>query len=89
MNTSSTPIDPQNVPDFSFTTNYMGSPITLSVVASNERFNVLNNDKTIGYIKPGDIRHTWFVVDSNFIAPYLVDEIGNRIQERYRMVSAA
>ena len=89
MNTSSTSIDPQNPLDFSFSTTYMGKPITLSIVANNERFSVLNNDKTIGYIKPGEIRHTWYVVDSNFIAAYLVDEIGNRIQERYRHGSAA
>ena len=89
MNTSSTLIDPQNGLDFSFSTTYMGKPITLSVVANNERFSVLNNDKTIGYIKPDKIRHTWYVVDSYYIAPFLVDEIGNRIQEHYGHGSAA
>jgi hypothetical protein len=29
------------------------------------------------------------VVDSNFVEAYLVDKIGNRIQEHYRLLSAA
>jgi hypothetical protein len=89
MNTSSTPTYPQSELDFSFTTDYMGKSITLSIVANNDRFSVLNNDKIIGYIMPGEIRHTWYVVDSNFVEAYLVDKIGNRIQERCRLLSAA
>ena len=66
--------------NFDFNTTYMGHEITLNVVSDNGRYSVSHNDKLIGYIKLGDIRHTWYVVDSRYPPPYLVDEIGNRIE---------
>jgi hypothetical protein len=69
--------------DFNFNTTYMNDEITLQVVSNTDRYSILHNEKTIGHIKVGKIRHTWYVVDSNFTAPYLVDEIGNRIAARF------
>jgi hypothetical protein len=58
----------------------MGTEITLNVVSVNERFAVLVSDKLIGYIKIGDERHTWYVIDSKYTPAYLVNEIGNKIE---------
>lgn len=69
--------------NFDFKTTYLGSEITLTVVSSNDRYSVFVDDKVIGHIKLGNVRHTWFVVDSRYIEPYLVDEIGNRIEAKY------
>ena len=66
--------------NFNFNTTYLGNEITLNVISSSGRYSVLHNEKPIGHIKLGDVRHTWYVVDSNFAPPYLVDEIGNRIE---------
>jgi hypothetical protein len=66
--------------NFNFNTTYMGNEITLHVISNSGRYSVLHNDKPIGYIKLGDVRHTWYVVDSHYAPPYLVDEIGNRIE---------
>jgi len=66
--------------NFAFNTTYMGNEITLNVISGGGRYSVLHNEKPIGHIKLGDVRHTWYVVDSNFAPPYLVDEIGNRIE---------
>lgn len=66
--------------DFNFNTTYMGNEITLNVISNSGRYGVMHNDKPIGFIKLGDVRHTWYVVDSNYTPPYLVDEIGNRIE---------
>jgi hypothetical protein len=66
--------------NFNFNTTYMGNEITLNVISGSGRYGVLHNNKPIGYIKLGDVRHTWYVVDSNYAPPYLVDEIGNRIE---------
>jgi hypothetical protein len=68
--------------NFDFNTTYKGNEITLHVVSDHDRYSVLHNDKPIGHIKLGDIRHTWFVVDSNYAPSYLVDEIGNRIEAK-------
>jgi hypothetical protein len=65
--------------NFNFNTNYMGNEITLKVISNSGRYGVMHNDKPIGYIKLGEVRHTWYVVDSNYTPPHLVDEIGNRI----------
>ena len=69
---------------FSFSTSYKDSEITFSIISDKDRYTVLHNDKIIGHIKLGDIRHTWYVVDSNFPAPYLVDAIGNGIEARFQ-----
>lgn len=66
--------------NFNFNTTYMGNEITLNVISGSGRYSVLHNEKPIGYIKLGEVRHTWYVVDSNYTPPYLVDEIGNRIE---------
>ena len=66
--------------NFDFNTTYKGNNIKLSVIAEQGRYSVIHNDRPIGHIKLGDVRHTWYVVDSNYTAPYLVDEIGNRIE---------
>jgi hypothetical protein len=88
MNTSSTNIYPIEGFNIHFNTTYKGDEITLDVVSDNDRFTVLHNDKAIGHIKVGSIRHTWYVVDSNYTPPYLVDEIGNRIAAQYRMATS-
>ncbi len=85
MNTSTSIINPTEGFNINFNTTYKGDEITLNVVSDNDRFTVIHNDKTIGHIKVGTIRHTWYVVDSNYTPPYLVDEIGNRIAAQYRM----
>jgi hypothetical protein len=65
--------------NFYFTPAYKGNEITLHVISDGDRYTVLNSDKPIGHIKLGEVRHTWYVVDSNYTAPYLVDEVGNMI----------
>jgi len=70
---------PENGIDFTIDTTYMGAEMTLNVIYHNGRFSVLRDGKIIGHIKPGEVRHTWYVVDSNYVPPYLVDQIGNRI----------
>lgn len=62
-----------------FKTTYQGKEMNLNVIADNDQYSVLQNDKTIGHIKLGDSRHTWIVVDSVYVAPQLVNEIANRI----------
>ncbi|MFD2143952.1 hypothetical protein [Mucilaginibacter antarcticus] len=73
MQTSSTT---QNI---TLTTTFNGNQINLSIVADADKYSVLQNDKPIGHIKPGNDRHTWIVVDSIYVAPQLVNEIANRI----------
>jgi hypothetical protein len=84
MALSSTLINLKEEINFNFNTAYMGKEITLSVISNKDRFTILHNDKTIGHIKLGEVRHTWYVVDSNYPAAYLVDAIGNRIEAQYR-----
>ncbi|MCC8424818.1 hypothetical protein [Mucilaginibacter sp. UR6-11] len=60
-------------------TSYQGRPLNLSIVAADDKYSVLENDKPIGYIKLGNGRHTWIVVDSLYVAPQLVNEIAKRI----------
>ena len=83
MYQTTTQTNNQEFINFNFKTNYLGSEITLTVVSNNDRYSVLVDDKVIGHIKLGNVRHTWFVVDSKYIEPYLVDEIGNRIEAKY------
>ena len=78
MKTSSTYND-QYI-NFNFNTTYLGSEITLNVISDSGRYSVLHNEKIIGYIKIGDERHTWYVVDSKYTPAYLVNEIGNKIE---------
>lgn len=66
--------------NFNFNTTYLGNEITLHVSPNSGRYSILHDNKPIGYIKLGEVRHTWYVVDSNYTPPYLVDEIGNRIE---------
>jgi hypothetical protein len=68
---------------FDFSTMYKGSEVTLTIAPSSDRFAVLFQDKPIGQIKIGYERHTWYVVDSNYVEFSLVTEIGNRIVEQY------
>jgi hypothetical protein len=79
METSSTLNNFNKAVNFSFTTTYMGNKIALRIISNEDYYSVLHNDKLIGHIKPGGIRHTWYVVDSHYTPPYLVDEVGNRI----------
>lgn len=65
--------------NFTFKTTYMGNEVTLNVISNEDKYSVLQNNRAIGHIKLGDTRHTWFVVDSEYITPNLVNEIGNRI----------
>jgi hypothetical protein len=84
MNPLSTHINSLEGVNFDFDTIYMGKEITLKVVSDKDRYTVLHDDKTIGHIKLGDVRHTWYVVDSHYPAPYLVDAIGNKIEAQYK-----
>ena len=79
MKTSSTFNNWKEDINFNFNTTYKGNDITLHVISNNGIYSVLHNEKPIGSIKLGDVRHTWYVVDSNYSPSYLVDEIGNRI----------
>jgi hypothetical protein len=79
MHTSSTSTSPIKDINFTFKTIYLGNEIVLNIISNEDRYSVLQNDKTIGHIKLGDVRHTWFVVDSKYVAPYLVNEIGDKI----------
>ena len=88
MNTSTLYIPEEGI-NFSIGTTYMGYEMELNVIYHNGRFSVLHNDKIIGHIKPGEVRHTWYVVDSNYIPPYLADQIGNRILAECRQLDAA
>ncbi len=60
-------------------TTYQGKNMNLQIVANDDKYSVLENDKPIGHIKLGNGRHTWIVVDSNYVAPQLVNEIAKRI----------
>lgn len=60
-------------------TSYQGKPLNLSIVAGDDKYSVLENDKPIGHIKLGNGRHTWIVVDSLYVAPQLVNEIAKKI----------
>jgi hypothetical protein len=62
-----------------FKTTYKGTELDLNIVAADDKFSVLQNDKPIGHIKLGEGRHTWIVVDSKYIAPQLINEIAARI----------
>ena len=84
MNPLSTHINSLEGVNFDFDTIYMGKEITLKVVSDKDRYTVLHDDKTIGHIKLGEVRHTWYVVDSHYPAPYLVDAIGNKIEAQYK-----
>jgi hypothetical protein len=75
MQTSSTPQNNK----ITFTTTYKGAQLNLNIVAGDDKYSVLQNDKPIGHIKLGEVRHTWIVVDSVYVAPQLVNEIANRI----------
>jgi len=76
---SSTLYIPEGGINFNINTTYLGNEMTLNVIYHNGRFSVLHNERIIGHIKPNAVRHTWYVVDSNYTPPYLVDQIGNRI----------
>lgn len=60
-------------------TTYKGKNLNLKIVANDDKYSVLENDKPIGHIKLGEGRHTWIVVDSVYVAPQLVNEIAKRI----------
>jgi hypothetical protein len=65
--------------NFSLKTIYKGKQMDLNIVANDDKYSVLENDKTIGHIKLGNDRHTWIVVDSFYVAPQLVNEIARSI----------
>jgi hypothetical protein len=65
--------------NITFTTTYNGSQLKLNIVANDDKYSVMQNDKPIGHIKLGDARHTWIVVNSVYVAPQLVNEIAHRI----------
>ncbi|MGF7079463.1 hypothetical protein [Mucilaginibacter sp. UYCu711] len=65
--------------NFSLKTTYKGKQLNLSIVANDDKYSVLENDKPIGHIKLGNGRHTWIVVDSMYVAPQLVNEIAKKI----------
>lgn len=65
--------------NFSLNTTYKGRQMNLKIVANEDKYSVIENDKTIGHIKLGGTRHTWIVVDSAYVAPQLVNEIAKRI----------
>ena len=75
MQTSSTPRNNK----ITLTTTYNGTQMNLNIVAGDDKYSVLQNNKPIGHIKLGEGRHTWIVVDSVYVAPQLVNEIANRI----------
>jgi hypothetical protein len=82
MKTTSTTHDNKEENSFNFNTSYKGKEMTLKIVADEDRYTVLHEDKTFGHIKIGE-RHTWYVVDSHFPAPSLVNTIGSKIRAQY------
>lgn len=76
MKTSSTAAPQVNI---NFKTTYKGQEMDLNVIANDDTYAVMQNDKPIGHLKLGNTRHTWIVVDSVYVAPLLVNEIANRI----------
>ncbi|HEY2580785.1 MAG TPA: hypothetical protein VGI43_03215 [Mucilaginibacter sp.] len=85
MNTSSSTQNSKKEIGFNFNTSYKGNDITLKVLADEDRYTVLHEDKTLGHIKLGDARHTWYVVDSYYPAPGLVNTISSKIQAQYQL----
>jgi hypothetical protein len=65
--------------NFAFKTIYRGHQLDLNIIANEDKYSVLQNDKPIGHIKLGETRHTWIVVDSVYVAPQLVNEIASLI----------
>lgn len=65
--------------NFYLKTVYKGKQLDLNIVANDDKYSVLENDKTIGHIKLGSDRHTWIVVDSFYVTPQLVNEIARSI----------
>jgi hypothetical protein len=69
--------------DFKFSARYKGQKTNFIVTPSSDRFTILTDGKPFGEIKIGYDRHTWYVLDSNFVAYELVKEIGQIIVARF------
>ncbi len=69
--------------DFNFTATYKGRNVVLIIKSYKDRFAVFIEDKLIGQINIGYDRHTWYVVDSNYVEYKLVKEIGQRILAQF------
>ena len=72
---------------FDFSTIYRGHPLILTVAPEKDRFAVITGGRLFGHIKLGNDRHSWFVINSNYVEYELVKEIGQRIIERYYTTS--
>jgi hypothetical protein len=65
--------------DFNFSTPWKNEILTFTVRSAEESFAVLLDNKLIGKITIGLERHTWHVIDSNYLDYRLVKEIGQQI----------
>ena len=68
--------------EFSFSTIYQNKRLLFTIKSAGEYFSVFLKDKLIGQITIGLERHTWHVLDSNFLDYKLVKAIGQKIIER-------
>jgi len=68
--------------DFSFSTTYQNKRLRFKVKSAEDYFSVFLHNKLIGQITIGLERHTWHVLDSNYLDYKLVKEIGQKIIER-------
>ena len=68
--------------EFDFSTIYQNKRLAFTIKSGGEYFSVFLKDKLIGQITIGLERHTWHVLDSNFLDYKLVKAIGQKIIER-------
>jgi hypothetical protein len=65
--------------EFDFSTPWKNKNVTFTVRSAGEDFAVFQDNKLVGEITVGLERHTWHVVDSNYLDYRLVNEIGQQI----------
>ncbi len=68
--------------EFDFSTIYQNKRLAFNIKPAGDYFSVFLGDKLIGQITIGLERHTWHVLDSNYLDYKLVKEIGQKIIER-------
>ena len=73
---------PGKAVEFNFSTIFQNKRLAFTIKSGGEYFSVFLKDKLIGQITIGLERHTWHVLDSNYLDYKLVKEIGQKIIER-------
>jgi hypothetical protein len=72
---------PGTAVEFNFSTIYQNKRLNFTLKPVSDYFSVFLKDKLIGQITIGPERHTWHVIDSNYLDYKLVKEIGQKIVE--------